>query len=432
MVHAVRTKLPRVLAASAAACLLWQGPVAAAPDGSLQARKQQTERRGERIDDRLESTRDRLAENRAEQQHTRSTLQRIDGEQTALAAELAKLETRLSAAEDELRAAETVLRRTRAEISHNRNALQATARALDEGRQLLAERTRRSYMHGGVSYPEAMLDIETANDLGTSLQYMQTIMEVSQDRVEHISALEREHEAMLERLDELERVQNEARAERASRRDEVASLVAGKREVEAQLRAREDEHRTLLAELDSNADRYRAAIDDLEAEGRAIEKRLADISARQRRAETRGGAASTGAASTRAVSTRSGSSLQWPVNGVITSSYGYRTHPVLGYSRLHSGTDFGAASGTPIVAADGGVVVTAGWLGGYGNTVVVSHGGGMATLYAHQSRLAVGTGTRVSRGQVIGYVGSTGMSTGPHLHFEVRINGATTDPARYL
>jgi murein DD-endopeptidase MepM/ murein hydrolase activator NlpD len=134
-----------------------------------------------------------------------------------------------------------------------------------------------------------------------------------------------------------------------------------------------------------------------------------------------------------AVSTRlSASGFQWPVNGTITSGYGYRTHPILGYSRLHSGTDFGAISGTPIVAASDGVVVTAGWLGGYGNAVVISHGGGVATLYAHQSRLAVGPGVRVHRGQVIGYVGSTGMSTGPHLHFEVRINGVTTDPARYL
>jgi murein DD-endopeptidase MepM/ murein hydrolase activator NlpD len=271
-------------------------------------------------------------------------------------------------------------------------------------------------MHGGVNYPEAVLDIDTVNQLGVSLQYMRTIMAASQHRVEDISALEREHAALRVRLEELEQVVDEVRDERAAQRDEVAALVAGRREVKARLAAREHEHRRLLTRLGSSAERYRAAIDDLEAEGRAIEQRLARIAARQRVGGGR----------------RPGAALQWPVNGVITSGYGYRTHPVLGYSRLHAGTDFGAATGTPIVAAAGGTVVSAGWMGGYGNAVVISHGGGLATLYAHQSRLAVGPGARVARGHVIGYVGSTGMSTGPHLHFEVRVNGVTTDPARYL
>ena len=420
MFHAVRTKLPHVLAASAAACLLLQAPVAASPDGSLREQRQQAERRSERVDDELDSTRSRLAETRREQKHTRATLRELDAEQTALAAELAELEAELKVAEGRLREAETALRRTQAEIDVNRDQLAATERDLNEREDLLRARARASYMHGGINYAEAVLDIDTANELGISLQYMRTMISEDKDKLEEITTLEREYEAMIARLDELERAQDAARADRAAQRDEVAVLVASRREVEQQLAARADEHRALLAELDGDADRYRAAIDDLESEGRAIERRLAEIAARQRS----GG----GSVSPR----RAASGFQWPVNGPITSGYGYRTHPVLGYRRLHSGTDFGAASGTPIVAASGGVVVTAGWLGGYGNAVVISHGGGIATLYGHQSRLAVGPGAHVRRGQVIGYVGSTGMSTGPHLHFEVRVNGVTTDPARYL
>jgi murein DD-endopeptidase MepM/ murein hydrolase activator NlpD len=415
MVRVVRTNLLRVLAASAGVCLLFQAPAVASPDGDLLQRKKQAERRGEQIEQRLRTTRDRLAEARAEQRHTRATLRRLDAEQAELAAELAALEGRLDTAEGRLVEAETALRRAQREIADKQDALSATERELALRQDLLRERTRRSYMRGGITYPEAVLDIDTVNELGVSLQYMQTIMAVSQDRVEDVSALEREYEALVARLDELEQVVDAVRTERAEQRDEVAILVTGRREVQDRLAAREHEHRELLAELESNAERYRAAIDDLEAEGRAIERRLARIAARQR----------SGAP-------RSGGTMQWPVNGVITSGYGYRTHPVLGYSRLHAGTDFGAAAGTPIVAAEAGTVVSAGWLGGYGNAVVISHGGGVATLYAHQSRVAVGTGARVTRGQVIGYVGSTGMSTGPHLHFEVRVNGVTTDPTRFL
>ena len=419
MFHAVRAKLPHVLAASVAACLLLQAPVAASPDGSLREQRNQAERRSERVDEQLDSTRSRLAETRREQEHTRATLREIDAEQTALAAELAELEADLKVAEGRLAEAETALRRTQAEIDVHRDELAATERDLQEREDLLRARARASYMHGGISYAEAVLDIDTANELGTSLQYMRTMIAEDKDKIEEISTLEREYEGMIARLDELQRLQDAARADRSERRDEVAGLVASRREVEQQLAARAQEHRALFAELDSDADRYRAAIDDLEAEGQAIERRLAGIAAKQR---------SGGTASTR----RAASGFQWPVNGPITSGYGYRTHPVLGYRRLHSGTDFGAASGTPIVAASGGVVVTAGWLGGYGNVVVISHGGGLATLYGHQSRLAVGPGARVRRGQVVGYVGSTGISTGPHLHFEVRVDGVTTDPARYL
>jgi murein DD-endopeptidase MepM/ murein hydrolase activator NlpD len=122
----------------------------------------------------------------------------------------------------------------------------------------------------------------------------------------------------------------------------------------------------------------------------------------------------------------------WPVNGTVTSGYGYRIHPILGKRILHTGIDIAAASGTSIWAADGGTVIYATWVSGYGNTVAIDHGGGISTLYAHQSSMAVSYGQKVKKGQVVGYVGSTGYSTGPHLHFEVRVNGTPVDPMGYL
>jgi len=125
---------------------------------------------------------------------------------------------------------------------------------------------------------------------------------------------------------------------------------------------------------------------------------------------------------------RQSGGLQQPVPGRITSNYGLRMHPVLRYSRMHRGVDFRAAYGTPILAAADGRVSAAGWAGGYGRQVRLSHSGGIATSYSHMSRIAVRPGTAVRRGQVIGYVGSTGLSTGPHLHYEMYRNGATINP----
>jgi murein DD-endopeptidase MepM/ murein hydrolase activator NlpD len=118
--------------------------------------------------------------------------------------------------------------------------------------------------------------------------------------------------------------------------------------------------------------------------------------------------------------------LSWPVSAPITSPFGWR------WGRMHEGIDLGAAYGTPIAAAAAGTLIYAGWLGGYGNLTVIDHGGGLATAYGHQSRIAVSVGQQVARGEIIGYVGSTGHSTGPHLHFEVRVNGQAVDPLGYL
>jgi murein DD-endopeptidase MepM/ murein hydrolase activator NlpD len=120
----------------------------------------------------------------------------------------------------------------------------------------------------------------------------------------------------------------------------------------------------------------------------------------------------------------SGAGLMWPVNAPITSPFGWR------WGRMHEGIDLGAPYGAPIAAAAAGVVIYAGWLSGYGNLTVIDHG--LSTVYGHQSRIVVGVGESVAQGQTIGYVGSTGHSTGPHLHFEVRVNGQPVDPLGYL
>lgn len=128
-----------------------------------------------------------------------------------------------------------------------------------------------------------------------------------------------------------------------------------------------------------------------------------------------------------------GGRMGWPcASPNLTSYFGYRVHPIFGTRKLHAGIDVGAASGTPIYAAADGVVIESGWTGGYGKAVIIDHGGGVATLYAHSSQLYVAPGQSVRRGQLIAAIGSTGFSTGPHLHFEVRVNGSPVDPLAYI
>jgi murein DD-endopeptidase MepM/ murein hydrolase activator NlpD len=133
---------------------------------------------------------------------------------------------------------------------------------------------------------------------------------------------------------------------------------------------------------------------------------------------------------------RSTGRYMWPVYGRITSNFGYRVHPIHRRSIMHTGLDISRPTGTPVVAADGGQVFFAGWRGGYGRAIILNHGtqgsASYATLYGHLSGIAVASGSTVSKGQVIGYVGSTGFSTGPHLHFEVRVNGSPVNPLGFL
>ena len=126
------------------------------------------------------------------------------------------------------------------------------------------------------------------------------------------------------------------------------------------------------------------------------------------------------------------SSVKWPAQGRVTSGFGWRIHPITRRNELHQGIDIAASSGTTVVAAAAGKVTFSGWNGGYGNLVTIDHGGGIVTRYAHLSKRSVAKGDSISAGQAIGLVGSTGFSTGPHLHFEVRVDGEAVNPRSHL
>lgn len=175
--------------------------------------------------------------------------------------------------------------------------------------------------------------------------------------------------------------------------------------------ARRDKQ-SVLADVQEDKDEALEHVRELQAQSAALSARIQSAQA------TSAVPAPTGAASA--------AGFIWPVQGVLTSSYGWR------WGRMHEGIDIAVASGTPVVSAAAGSVIVAGWMGGYGNLVVVDHGNGTATAYAHNSGVTVSAGQSVAQGQLIAYAGSTGNSTGSHVHFEVRVNGSAVDPLGYL
>jgi murein DD-endopeptidase MepM/ murein hydrolase activator NlpD len=183
---------------------------------------------------------------------------------------------------------------------------------------------------------------------------------------------------------------------------------------------------TQLVALSKLSDSERAEASEIDALKESSAQLAEQIRAAQAARAAASAPASSSSTSTSTDSTPSSSGLVWPVSGPITSPFGWR------WGRMHEGIDIGVGYGTPIHAAASGTVIYCGWESGYGNLVVIDHGGNLATAYGHQSSIAVSCGQSVSQGQVIGYVGATGHATGPHLHFEVRIDGNPVDPLGYL
>ncbi len=210
-----------------------------------------------------------------------------------------------------------------------------------------------------------------------------------------------------------------ARAEAARVEAAVSSATAEQRGIVTRLVASRDAlvaarsaKTATLASIRSDRDSTLAEIDALEQQSAALAERI-------RQAQQR--------ASAPAVVAPSGSGvLGWPVSGPVTSGFGSR------WGRMHEGIDIGVGEGTPVRAAAAGTVIYAGWMSGYGNLVVVDHGNGLSTAYAHNSSLAVSVGQSVAAGELVSYSGNTGNSTGPHVHFEVRVNGSAVDPLGYL
>lgn len=329
----------------------------------------------------------------------------VDAELRAIERDLEAAESRLAAVEEEQRAAEARLTAAEVELLAAKERLAAYAVAAYTGRN---DATR---------FVESLLRSQTIGELAAKRSYVRA---VSTTQAEVIGAAERLRDEVADLRRRLASTRKHAQAQRdevGARRAEVQS------QRDAQARARSavvSETRVtegLRGQVVARKAEFEAEIAELQRQSALIAELL-----RRRAAESASLGNGPGAGG-----------LLRPIPGApVTSPFGPRVHPVYGDTRVHQGVDLGADSGTPIRAAGDGVVVSAEPFGGYGNATIIDHGGGVASLYAHQSSMGVSAGQRVTAGQVIGRVGCTGTCTGPHLHFEVRLRGTPVDPMPYI
>lgn len=324
---------------------------------------------------------------------------------------LIEAQQRKAAADEKVAAAVAKVARAKAEIAKTEQQI-----AYLEAQ--IGRMARDVYQRGGsASEMEILLDSADPGDFASRLEALRSIAQGNNDALTELDAAKAQLAIRLEGLKELE---DEAQKAQDEAEQQVEAAADAKAEADA-----------AKAEIDQLVAERAAALRDARSRRASVKKKYDQYKAEQARiAAIARAAAQKAAGSSGGVPSNIGSGgLMWPTPGAgVVGNVGPRVHPVYGYRSCHTGTDIGAGMGTPIHAAASGVVVSVENGGPYGLHTLVQHGSGISTMYAHQSSTSVSPGQRVSRGQVIGNVGSTGWSTGPHLHFEVHVNGTPYDP----
>lgn len=376
----------RIAAAMAGALILAGasvGPVLADTQSDLQNQQQQIKQQQQQLHNELDEVSAEAAQAYAELQGARAQEAEAQEKLDAVNAQVAKTEKAIAATTKELA-------RTEAELKKKQEAMAARVRALQE--------------EGRISYLDVLINSTDFGEFLTRWDFFEMV--VQQDVV--LFRQVKEAQAKME-------------AQKAELETQKADLVA-QRQVAVQLRdqlaAVTATKQRAYSVIDNERARVRQAMADLEAQSNAIARRIADLARQANRKPVNGTLV-----------------FQYPGDQtLITDDYGPRIHPVTGVPSFHTGTDFNAPMGSGVYAIEAGTVIISeyGWNGGYGNYVVVDHGGGYTSLYAHNSALLVSVGDSVTKGQQIARAGSTGRSTGPHIHLEIRINGSHTDPMQFL
>ena len=303
-------------------------------------------------------------------------------------------------AKNELRYNQYQLSAHTQQLHQTQEELQKTASAYTFQQKRFGERLREMYKTQNLGYLAMFFANKSFSELVDNSYYYKKIIDTDVENIDKLTTAKRSITIKQYALEQRKKQIEESHQVIQQQKVLLESRAQQQQTVYASIRAQRQEYERRVGELLKNSGEIESMIKRLVAETPVISR-------------------GTGV-------------FIWPIRGIITSYFGYRRHPIFHIVKYHTGLDIGAAAGTPIKAADSGVVIFSGWWGGYGNATIIDHGKGLQTVYGHQLRRYVVKGDKVEKYQVIGLVGSTGYSTGPHLHFEVRNNGVVQNPLQYL
>ena len=302
---------------------------------------------------------------------------------------------------------------TQRKLAWNTLQLNAARKTLALHDNLLRRRLIDTYERGDLGYVSVLMAAKSFSDFVERWQDLGLLIAANQRAVRERKAAAKKVAVAQQNLQATQAILEQQQLAQQRTKNQLDTLAQERGNLVALADAQRHHVAGQVAEMEGLSEAENAQLEAL------IREYEAQIAAARRAAGIVGPSTAPGA-------------LAWPVTGTITSPFGWRKSPFSGSPEFHQGLDIGANMGTTVTAAAAGTIISAGWYGGYGNYILIDHGGGMSTGYGHLSRIFVSSGQQVQRGQAIGAVGSTGASTGPHLHFEVRISGKPVDPTAYL
>ena len=368
------------------------------------------------VDRRLQQAQERLGAARGKEQVLTTEVGAYSERIRALEIQLAPLRARAARLQGELDALRARLAVLTQRLDVERRRLARAEDLLAARQVLLGARLRDLYSRGE---PDPFVLLLASESFSAAMETADVLRRIVDADRGLVKSVKRHAGEVRETRDKIAGVRDEVAAAETRAREATREALAAKEELERRRATQSklrDGRRRLLERVRGDREQIEAEARDLQARSAALAQQIVAAS----------GAVSPPPVGSVPGGPASSSGFTWPVNGPLTSGYGPR------WGRMHEGIDVAGSSGTPIAAAAGGTVILAGPQGGYGNLVVVDHGGGLSTAYAHLSSISVGVGQAVGQGAVVGGMGTTGHSTGVHLHFEVRVNGAAVDPLGYL
>ena len=410
----------------------------------------QLQKQSSAFKNKISSVQSQINSTKQQKASTQSEIQELDRQLASVQAEITQLNTKIQ--------------ETTANLNKSQQELKEAIATREAHYNTLKKRIRVMYEYGNSGYLEALLSSDNFSDFITRLEYTNKLVEYDNKVLKDYTHSEEVIATNVKTIAKDKKQIEDMKAEQAKKQQILDNNIARKNQIVKQLDSNQSTYEAQIADLQQQDANVQALIQKAEAEAKARQaaaaKAKADAAAKAKAAaqaakaksssssrtksSTRsksssyntGSSNTSGGSSSATVYSSNGKHYQYPIpayNGYKPNSgYGYRSSPIAGGTEFHTGVDLKATLNTDVIAAESGTVIYAGWRGGYGKCVIIDHGGGYSTLYAHNNVLKVSVGQTVQRGQVIAGAGTTGYSTGVHSHFEVRINGQHTNPTGYI